>query len=523
MERPNDPNQENHWLDDFLDPSEMGEEIGPDEQAIFAAGLTNPEDMELEQIIREVSEEMKAEEEAQQEVPEEPAEPEYPETEEPFRDEEYRDTFGDGGGLAAVFDGDEPEPARESSREPSRRRKSPPAKRRPGHKPGYGLLGIPHILATAVWLAIALAIGIALGRTIWVCAADVLAFGRGDRQVQVTILDTADIPAIAEKLQKAGLIRYPQLFQFYAEFTDARQDIAAGTFTLNTQYDYNALIDFMAEEAETRQVVEVVIPEGYNCHQIFALLESENVCTVQQLEQYAATGDLGDYAGSGGMEGYWFLEGVERGDKYCLEGYLYPDTYQFYTDDDPGRVLKKMLDDYDARFTDLMKERLTEIQESYAQRLLDAGMSEEYVEAHRLTIREITIIASLIERETAGVDESYTISSVIYNRLTHPESYPYLDIDASIYYALMLQGQDVVEQLTEVELAVDSPYNTYTHAGLTPGPICNPGQSSLNAAMTPLETDYYFYAFDPDAQRHHFSETASEHQAFLDSLSEQED
>ncbi len=524
MERPNPSGQDDNWLDEYFDAPEMGGEIGPDEQAVSAAGLTDPADMELEKILKEVADEVK------QEMAEErgaaPGEPESEPEEhipqgEPFRDDEYRDTFGDGGSLAAVFGEEppaekEPEPLPELEEEPPAQ-EEPPRKRRPRHKPGYGLLGIPHILATVVWLGIALAIGISLGRLIWVCAAEVLAFGKEDREVTVTIADSDDIPAIAQKLLDAGLIRYPKLFTFYADFTDAREDIASGTFTLNTRYDYNALIDFMAEEAETREVVEVVIPEGYTCAQIFKLLEDKGVCTVEQLEKYAADGDLGDYAGTGGVEGYWFLEGVERGGKYCLEGYLYPDTYQFYTDDDAGRVLKKFLDAFDARFTDLMKERLAEIGETFAQRLLDAGMDEEYVAQHPITIREITIIASLIERETAGADESFTISSVIYNRLTHPEDYPNLAIDAALVYALGLEGREV-EVLTEADLAFDSPYNTYLYPGLIPGPICNPGQASLNAALTPQDTDYYYYAYDPNTQRHHFSETAAGHNEFLASL-----
>ena len=94
------------------------------------------------------------------------------------------------------------------------------------------------------------------------------------------------------------------------------------------------------------------------------------------------------YAASGDLDDYWFLEGVSRGDKYCLEGYLFPDTYDFYENDEPERVLEKMLDAFDASFTDVMKKKLEEM-DGY-------------------TIREVIIIASMIEKESPSPQSSIT-------------------------------------------------------------------------------------------------------------------
>ena len=133
-----------------------------------------------------------------------------------------------------------------------------------------------------------------------------------------------------------------------------------------------------------------------------------------------------------------------------------------------------------------------------------------------MTVFEVITVASLIEEETANTLESYTISSVIYNRLTNAANYPFLNIDATILYAL---GTHKTE-LTLEDLQVDSPYNTYTHTGLTPGPISNPGLYSINAALDPDDTDYYFYAMDPETGTHHFSRSSDEHEAFLAGLEE---
>ena len=140
------------------------------------------------------------------------------------------------------------------------------------------------------------------------------------------------------------------------------------------------------------------------------------------------------------------------------------------------------------------------------------GLSEEYIAEHQLTVRDVVIIASMIEKETAANPESYLISSVIYNRLTNPKEYPYLNIDATLVYVL---GHG---NLTYEDLKYDSPYNTYLYPGLIPGAISNPGIYSLDAALDPTETAYYFYALNPATGEHHFSQTLKEHQDFLESI-----
>ena len=222
------------------------------------------------------------------------------------------------------------------------------------------------------------------------------------------------------------------------------------------------------------------------------------------------------------MEGdfseYWFLDGLTQTDKYCLEGYLFPDTYDFYKDDDAERVLGKMLDDFDYRFRDSMQDMISQLNDRLAKMMEANGYDADYIESHRLTIREIVIVASLIEKETASNSESPKISSVIYNRLTNAQAYPYLDIDATILYAL---GEHK-EELTAEDLKIDSPYNTRNHQGLPPGPIANPGLASLQAALNPEDTTYHYYALDNETKTHHFSETYAEHEEFLASQSDGE-
>ncbi len=492
-------NHQDNWFDELLSKPELGQEIGADEHAVSAAGLTSHEDAELDRIIREA----KAMDEPVVHTPQAPAEGQ-------FRDEDYRDAFGDHGeGLDAVFEEALP-PEPEA---PVRKKKEPPVRKgRPKPKKGYGLWGIPHLLATVIWLAIAIAIGVSAGRLIWVCAADVLAFGRESREVTVTINDGDNIDTIASKLHTAGLIEYPGMFKLYAMLAVDDGEIAPGTHTLNSLFDYHALVNAMSAHRSTREEVEVMIPEGYTCYQIFALLAEKGVCTIAELEAYAAEGEL---------DAYWFLEGVPRGDRYCLEGYLFPDTYRFYKGDDPENVLEKMLNNFDNRFTDVMKNMIEPLNNRMAAELSARGFGQSYIDEHKFTIREIVIIASMVEKETANDAESFKIASVIYNRLTNPGSYPFLNIDATIIYSLngnIDPATGKSKPLTTADLQNDTPYNTYTRKGLTPGPISNPGSSSLVAALDPDDTDYYYYVYNPNSSSHKFSKTKAEHDNFVNSL-----
>lgn len=453
------------YHEDLHDPT-TGEELSAADHAMYSAGLQHPEDAQFR-----------------------------------FEEELHEDEILEIADESTIPETDVTEiPEEETLSAPKER---PVRKGRPKRKKGPGLLGIPHLMAALIWLLIIVAIGTTLGRLLWVCAADVLAFGREDKAVTVSVTSDDTMESIAQKLHDAGLIRYPKLFLFYADLTDVEEEgkITTGTFTLNTVYDYHALVRGMSPRTGNRAVVEdVLIPEGYNCRQIFALLEQKGICKAADLEAWAAEGELGEY---------WFLDGVERGHKYCLEGFLFPDTYDFYENSTPRAALEKMLDGFEYRVSEeVMHEKIPALNERLTAMMRDNGDSEEFIAAHQFDIRDVVNVASLIEKETANDQESYKIASVIYNRLFNWGNAPrYLNIDASVIYAL--GGKT---DLTAEDMAVDSPYNTYTNTGLTPGPIANPGLASMEAALDPESTSYYYYVLDPEQGVHQFSKTLEEHE-----------
>lgn len=408
-------------------------------------------------------------------VPEEPV-PEAAAPEEPL-DQEYRDSDPE-------FDALMRDTAAHTEPPQSDAPAASAYKGRPKRKKGEALLGIPSILATFVWLALILIIGVTAGRMLWICAADVLAFGREDKVVTVTVYEADTMDDVIDKLHAGGLIRYKSLFRLYADISDAEEDIKPGIYDLNTRYDYHALVNFMSPRS-SREVIKLTIPEGYTCRQIFALLEENRICTAVDAAAYAAKGEL---------KPYWFLEGLERGTENCLEGYLFPDTYEFYKNSTPREALERMLNNFENRFDG---EMLTQLE------ALNGRLTDNY------TVREIVIVASLIEKESAAPGESPMISGVIYNRLFRwGNNPPYLNIDASIVYAQ--EGNNA-----RIDTSLDHPYNTYTNTGLTPGPIANPGLSSLKAALNPETHNYYYYVLNPSTGMHQFSTTYEEHQGYV--------
>mgnify|MGYP005772349239 FL=1 len=354
-------------------------------------------------------------------------------------------------------------------------------------------------LALLLWVVVVIASSVILAGVGWMLANDLCAFTGADQEVEVVVpaewfttttvtdedgnteeVSLCDIGQVADALQDAGLIQYKWLFRLFAWVYDADEKIDQGAYVLNTNMDYMALVRGMRSTGSSAVTVEVSIPEGYNTQQIFQLLSENGVAPVEELEEAAANYEFVDYA---------FLDSDLLGDVRRVEGYLYPDTYQFYVGRSAVAALDSMLSNFNSRV--YSNGELTPLFEEAAARGYDFS--------------NIITIASLIEEETDGTDRD-KIASVIYNRLERPgETGGLLQIDAALVYAA---GRAITQ---EDYTTLDSPYNLYQHTGLPPTAISNPGMSSITAALQPAETDYYYYVLGADG-KHVFSETLSEHQ-----------
>ena len=319
----------------------------------------------------------------------------------------------------------------------------------------------------------------------WMLGSDFCAFNRGAlRETSVEVTAEDSVSTVADKLQDAGLIKYKWFFKLYAGISHADKKIGIGTYTLNTEMDYRALILGMHNSSGnlTAETVTVTIPEGYTVRQTIRLLAEKGVNTEENLLEAAKTATY-DYS---------FINNNSE-DPSRLEGYLFPDTYEFYKNHNAKNALGKLID-------------------AFADRIDEDAFASSKAKSMGYSMKDVVIIASLIEKETDGTDQR-DIASVIYNRLCRPADYPYLNIDATVIYGL----GGITGSLTYEQTQIDGPYNTYTRQGLPAGPISNPGLNSISAALNPSDTNYYFYALDESTGYHHFSETYDEHNRFLES------
>ena len=359
-------------------------------------------------------------------------------------------------------------------------RRSSRRRRSTGTATSFALLYLVAVLAVSTLLA---AVG-------WIAANDVLALNKPDHTATVVLSEdyfsikqttaadgstktvyTAKMGKVASLLKENDLIDSKFLFRVFSAATNGEKKLRPGAYNLDTSMDFRSLIAGMGSNSDSRVVVEVTVPEGYTLTQTFQLLEEKGVASAETLMEYAANYD---YAFS-------FLQDIPLGDANRLEGFLFPDTYDFYVNHDPKYVINKFLQNFDAHYPDEMRQQVAD---------------------SRYTLRELLTIASLIERETSGKDRE-RIASVIYNRLENRSAAAgtngYLQIDATLYY---ITGKTP----TEADKAIDSPYNTYKYPGLPPAPIANPGSASIQAALDPEKTSYYYYALGDNGLHSFFSD-----------------
>ena len=273
--------------------------------------------------------------------------------------------------------------------------------------------------------------------------------------VMVEIPKGSTTPAIGDILEEKGIISHAVLFRAATKIAgDA--DYKAGTYSLSPSMTMNEIREILLEGNDENNTVQLVIPEGFTLKDIAAEAEKCGVCKADAFLKAAETGTFT----------FKYMDQTLKGEKR-LEGFLYPDTYEMYRGDDPANVIQKML----ARF-----------EEKYD--AIAAASSASPILTKYNTLQIVTV-ASLIEREAFLDQDRAPIASVIYNRL---DAGMKLQFNTTVEYIL---GE--IRDLTYADLEIDNPYNTYYYAGLPVGPIANPGEESLKAAINPADTEYMYF------------------------------
>jgi UPF0755 protein len=311
-------------------------------------------------------------------------------------------------------------------------------------------------------------------------------FGAYDKRDKTPILFTisegASMSSVASKLEDAGLIKSSMGIKLLADFTSVSSKIQNGEYVLDKTMSVQDILDIITRSTTSARVVSVTLVEGMTVADFAETLKAGGV--ISSVDSF-----LAECKNAKNYSDYYFVPAlIDNGNlKYSFEGYLFPDTYEFYADSSNDVVIKKLL----SRLNSLYTVQLTEKAESMG-----------------LTMHQVITLASIIEKEGRGEDFS-KISAVFHNRLKKGMK---LESDVTVQYALGIKKL----VLTADQLRTDSPYNTYVVSGIPAGPICNPGIDAIKAVLYPnqeiLDGNYlYFTLTDPYTGEVKYSKTYEEH------------
>lgn len=342
------------------------------------------------------------------------------------------------------------------------------------------------VVKAVIYMIFVVVVSVFLAVAIIMVGNDVFAFVKTDTAIPVTIPEYASLNDVIDILYQNNVIEYPRVFRLYAQLKKDNGKFVAGDYTVSPVMNYDELLDEFKEKPKLG-TVRITFPEGYTTDEIIDLMVSYGIGTREGYEDVIQNYDFD----------YWFIDeleenGVSEDRFYRLDGYLFPDTYDFYNASSEATVINKMLRRFDQLFTDEHRRLCKEM-----------GYS----------VDEILTIASLIEKEAGSAAEFFNVSSVFHNRLKAKTYFPRLESDATIVYAIQ---HETGERPQLKDTNYDSPYNTYLHDGLPPGPIANPSASAILAALSPAKTNYYYFV--SDGGKTYFSETKEQHNQYIEAI-----
>ncbi len=311
---------------------------------------------------------------------------------------------------------------------------------------------------------------------------DVMGLYKEDKDIQVIIPRDSTTKDIAEILQENGVINHAWLFRFVVKMNGEGGNFQYGIYNLNSQMPYEEIIDELQQNAPKLDAVRITIKEGETLQDVAQALEDAEVCPAEDFINVInkQTFDLP------------FEEYVENDPLkfHRIEGYVFPDTYEFYLGQAPESVAKTILTNFENKITTDLWGRMEEL---------------------NMSLEDTITLASIIQAEAGDPAEMKKVAGVFYNRLENPEEYPKLESDPTRKYVEeYIKPYDALEN-EEMYKA----YNTYEGDGLPPGPICNPGLDAIKAALYPEDNDYYYFCSNLETKEFFYAKTLQQHNANL--------
>ena len=332
---------------------------------------------------------------------------------------------------------------------------------------------------------------------------DVFAVYRTQEEMVTVIVAKGDSSDdIAKKLESKGVIDSAMFFSMFLGLTGKGDEIEPGVYEVATNKDYLGVVNYLRNIDNRQTTITLQFTEGMTVIDVAEMLYDAGVTADK--DKFLQLCNSSEFD-----EEYDFIAAVESNDDrlYKLEGYLFPDTYEFYVDEDPALTISRFLDNFEVRVCETKLE-LPGFSESITIRDLAARSD--------MSLDEIVNIASIVQGEAANVEDMYNVASVIENRLERGASMDIytLGMDSTQFYPYHTY-EDVPEDIRET---FESAYETYQSEGLPPGAICSPGLDAITAAVNPNPTNYFYFCHGTNADgtsSSYYAETLLQHQANL--------
>ena len=332
-------------------------------------------------------------------------------------------------------------------------------------------------IVNTAFVVFCIAISIYLAFTLANTFTDLMGINQPDVQIEVVIPPNSSASSIASLLHEKGIITQPFMFTLYSSFK--KTVYQSGTALLNTRMGYDEIMRKLSRIQTVSEEVEIVFYEGMTLRAVANRLEEEGVCNAGE---FIATLNTEDF-------GFEFESQIPNNNLRFtkFEGYVFPDTYNFFKGENPKSVAKKFLTNFNSKMTADLYARMAEM---------------------KMTLDETITLASVIQAESSDIENMSLVSSVFHNRLENPETYPRLESDVTIFYV----ERNIKPFLTNSNQALYDAYNTYKCNGLPVGPVGNPGIAAIRAALYPEETEktYYFFLTDK-LGKFYYATTLAEH------------
>ncbi|MGN0686506.1 MAG: endolytic transglycosylase MltG [Oscillospiraceae bacterium] len=372
---------------------------------------------------------------------------------------------------------------------PVRKRRRKKKKNRINHTRTFGQIFLGALLSV-----VSICVGTFLAVKLITAMKDFTGMAKESHEYEIVVSEDMGVDQIAAVLHENGIIEMPSLFKMYLNLSGKGNGFLNGEYIVKSNMSYDIIVSTLKTVKTYTETVMVMIPEGSTAQDIGRILEENYVCRAKDFELYYKSK----------INKYDFEEQIPDSDDrfYYLEGYLFPDTYQFYVIDDlkenpnfdtleyAKAAANKMYSNFENKITKGIEYRAKEL---------------------GFTLDEVIILASLIQKEGTNEENFAMISSVFHNRLNNRGEFPCLQSDTTYTYIDNCIKPEIPDSAGDTFDDILAAYDTYQCEGLPAGAVCNPGLDAIKAALYPADTNYFYFLASEDGA-FYYAETNEEHE-----------